>query len=322
MELTLLFMTVSKVTLQLFSAPITGDSFVLASKISSFSAALVAVVGLIVVGLSIRWLIRAESKGGKAGAVLAALLGLGILGGGVWYGMVGVGYSAEDKVYERKADDEVKELLSRFEKLLKKCRADIFPAMPYKPSEEAKKDNYEKAIKVLSSELLLCYTGTEEMGNEKAAELEQIRWLVEKDGCEEFKKRLVKERMFCPQMIDELVDKAGFKDPLDDLMDDDSGSGEDTANTKDSDEAEESDKAEEPEKDKESEKAEDPENPDELEKTDESEKAEDLENPDESDKTDESEKAEDPENPDESDKTDESEKIDESDKTDESEDSE
>lgn len=177
----------------------------------------IAALGIALSALGIRWLVKSEGKGMKVVGVICGVVGLALVGGGVWYGVVGSKYSEVEKAKHRTAGSDVRVLVKRFEKLLTKCRAEVFPAMPYEASEAAKKDNYKKAIKVLSSELLLCYTGSKGMGQEKSAELDQIKWLVEKGSCAVFTKRLTKERTFCPQMIESLIGKAGFKDTLADI---------------------------------------------------------------------------------------------------------
>lgn len=189
-------------------------SSLFASSDGSMVGALAAVVGLVLGGFSLRWFLRAEGGGSKAVAIAGVVLGAALLGGGIWYGLVGAGYGREDEVEKREAGRRVKELAGRFEKLLVKCKAEVFPKMPYEASDEAKKAGYAKPIAVLKDELVKCYTGSEGVGQEKGAELKQIKWLVEKEECGAFAKRLIEERTFCPQMIEALITRAGFKDPL------------------------------------------------------------------------------------------------------------
>ena len=177
--------------------------------------AVVAVAGLAVAGLSIRWFLRAEGKtGARVGAAILTLVGLGLLAGGGWYGLVGHKMGKVEKAKARTAGDKVKKLITEFGNLLAKCKDQVFPAMPYHPSDEAKADQYKTAIKLMKAELTTCYTGSAGVGQEKGAELDQIKWLVADKTCPGFQKRLVKERTFCPQMVEVLVEKAKFKDPL------------------------------------------------------------------------------------------------------------
>lgn len=222
---------------------------------SIVASVVVALAGLAVGGLSLMWLLRSKGAGKKAGSALGLLVGVGVAAGGIWYGTVGSRFSVEDKVEKREIDEEAEKVLEQFEELLKKCRADVFPAMPYKPSEEAKKDNYEKAIQVLVSELRLCYTGTEEMGFERAVELEQMQWLVENEDCGDFRKRLIDDRAFCPQMVEELIDQAGFIESFGDPGEDsDEDSDESVDTEEESEKSEDSDKGEESDEGEESEK--------------------------------------------------------------------
>lgn len=176
--------------------------------------AAVAVAGLVMVGLAIRWFVKAKGSAGKrVGAVLVTVLGLAAMGGGVWYGLYGAGYSKVEKAKRREAGKNVEKMLATFSGLLERCRDEVFPQMDYKPSEAAKAEKYKTAIEVMTAELKVCYTGSSGMGEEKGAELDQIKWLIADQTCAGFAKRLIKERTFCPQMIEVLVEKAKFQDP-------------------------------------------------------------------------------------------------------------
>jgi hypothetical protein len=187
---------------------------VMAAGLGSLLGAAVAVGGLLLAGLCLRWFLRAQSRWPKLAAILLMLVGVGLLGGGIWYGLVGAQYGRVEKVEKRQAGKNVKKLIGRFAKLLRKCKHDVFPKMPYAPSAKARQEGYATAIKVVREELLKCYTGSADVGQEKSVELKQIKWLVARKSCDAFAKRLIEERTFCPQMIESLIGKAGFKDPL------------------------------------------------------------------------------------------------------------
>ena len=171
-------------------------------------------VGLAIVWWSLRSLTKASGVGKMVGWGVVGVVGLAIAAFGFWYAAVGRKYSQETKVSQRKATPEVTQAVEEFGGLLVKCRDEVFPKMPYKPTEQAKAEKYASAIKAMKEELLACYTGSKGTGNEKGAELDQIKWLIEKKDCPAFAKRLIQERTFCPQMIEALVDRGKFQDPL------------------------------------------------------------------------------------------------------------
>ncbi|MCD6496834.1 MAG: hypothetical protein J7M25_00825 [Deltaproteobacteria bacterium] len=187
---------------------------VVAMASGSILGAGILVLGLVVAGLALRWMMRAEGMGKKVTALVTAIVGLGLVGGGGWYGLVGYKMSKVENAKHREAGQDVKTLIGQFGHLLTTCRDQVFPNMPYKPSEQAKEDKYVTAIKVMQGELLNCYTGSKGVGEEKGAELDQIKWLVADKTCAGFADRLIKKRTFCPQMIESLIGKAHFIDPL------------------------------------------------------------------------------------------------------------
>ncbi len=171
-------------------------------------------VGLAVTLYALRALTKAAGAGKMVGWGLLGLVGLAAAVFGVWYAAVGRKYGQAARVESRKATAEVQKAIDDFGRLLTQCRDVVFPKMPYQPSEQAKAEKYASAIRAMKEELLACYTGTKGTGNEKAAELDQIRWLVENKDCTAFARRLIHERTFCPQMIEALVDRGKFIDPL------------------------------------------------------------------------------------------------------------
>ncbi len=186
----------------------------LADTIGMVSGYAVAVLGLLVLWLGFRMLKGAQSGGKKLGALVILLVALGMVGGGVWYGAVGNRFSKVEKASHRQAGKDVTQAVERFGKLLTKCRDQVFPNMPYKPSDKAKAENYVRAIGAMKQELVACYTGSKGVGEEKGAELDQIKWLVADDDCAKFADKLIHKRTFCPQIVETLVEKGGFIDPL------------------------------------------------------------------------------------------------------------
>ena len=186
----------------------------LADTIGMVSGYGVALLGLVVLWLGFRMFKGAESGGKKFGAVVILLVALGMIGGGGWYGVVGNKFSKVEKAKHRKAGKDVAQSVDRFGALLTKCRDQVFPKMPYKPSDKAKAEKYASAIRAMKQELLTCYTGSKGVGEEKGAELDQIKWLVAEDDCVKFADKLIHKRTFCPQVIEILVEKGGFIDPL------------------------------------------------------------------------------------------------------------
>jgi hypothetical protein len=159
----------------------------------------------------------ALGKGHKIGiGILGALI---LLGGaaGVYITL----WSSKHKVDYGKKHEITKDEASRIDRFrarMNECKADLFShkEFPYKAPASAAGEGYAKAIDVMVKEVKTCLGGQKSAdgkGYSVQMQDKDFEPVLASGSCADFATAVVKLKA-CPTLFEQLIDEAGFKDPL------------------------------------------------------------------------------------------------------------